>query len=161
MSKRLSFANKIVLCDKCGKIFARNVTEVKKSELLGRKIFCSQKCVYEFNRVDGDIPKLKEYIRRIRRRNQPTDLDLSDLEILWYKQKEICPYTGIKLTLADSTIKNDPIYTASLDRIDSEKGYIKGNVQFVSTAINYMKHDMTHEKTIELCKLIGKNHLEL
>ena len=56
---------------------------------------------------------------------------------------------------------NDPIYTASLDRIDSNKGYIKGNVQFISTAINYMKNNMSNEDTIKLCKIIAKHIVEL
>ena len=56
---------------------------------------------------------------------------------------------------------NDPIYTASLDRIDSNKGYIKGNVQFISTAINYMKNNMSNEDTVKLCKIIAKRVVEL
>lgn len=38
-------------------------------------------------------------------------------------------------------------YRASLDRIDSSKGYIKGNVQFVATPINYLKGTMSDETT--------------
>jgi len=71
----------------------------------------------------------------------------------------MCPYSGIELQLASHiNTKIDPIYRASVDRIDSSKGYIKDNIQFVSTCINYMKNTLSHEKTIELCKLISKNY---
>lgn len=58
----------------------------------------------------------------------------------------------------DTKNHNNPIYTASLDRIDSSKGYEIGNVQFISTAINYMKNTMSHEDTLKLCKIIAEKY---
>jgi hypothetical protein len=40
---------------------------------------------------------------------------------------------------------------ASLDRIDSEKGYIPGNVQWVHPAVNFMKHAMAQDVFIDWC----------
>ena len=57
-----------------------------------------------------------------------------------------------------SKIEKNPIYTASLDRIDSKKGYIKGNIRWVSRSINWMKNDITDEMVWELCKLISENY---
>jgi len=45
-------------------------------------------------------------------------------------------------------------WTASLDRIDNNKGYIKGNVQWVLKDINKMKNIHTQDYFIELCKLV-------
>ena len=47
--------------------------------------------------------------------------------------------------------------TASLDRIDNSKGYIKGNIRWVSRSINYMKNDMSDDMVNELIDLIVKN----
>jgi myo-inositol catabolism protein IolC len=46
---------------------------------------------------------------------------------------------------------------ASLDRVDSTKGYIVGNIQFISAAANMAKNNMTHEQMIEFCKIIADN----
>ena len=48
--------------------------------------------------------------------------------------------------------------TASLDRIDSSKGYTKNNVQWLHKDINIMKRDFPEEKFLFLCKQIVKNH---
>jgi hypothetical protein len=48
--------------------------------------------------------------------------------------------------------------TASLDRIDSSKGYIEGNVQWVHKDINYMKLDNDQDYFIDLCTKIAKKH---
>jgi hypothetical protein len=40
----------------------------------------------------------------------------------------------------------------SLDRIDSSKGYVKGNLRFVSDRANRMKSDMTDQELIMLGK---------
>lgn len=73
------------------------------------------------------------------------------------RTKGICPYTGIELKHPSIKKKNSIIKTASLeDRIDSSKGYVEKNLQFVSMAINFMKNSMSHEETIKLCKIIAE-----
>jgi hypothetical protein len=42
---------------------------------------------------------------------------------------------------------------ASLDRIDSNKGYIKGNVQWVHKDVNLMKGMFSLSRFLEVCKL--------
>jgi hypothetical protein len=47
---------------------------------------------------------------------------------------------------------------ASLDRIDSSKGYYEGNVQWVSVAINKLKSDFDEAWFIELCRRVAKHN---
>lgn len=47
---------------------------------------------------------------------------------------------------------------ASLDRIDSSIGYVKGNVQWVHKKMNLMKHTMTMSDFIKWCNLIVEYH---
>lgn len=44
--------------------------------------------------------------------------------------------------------------TASLDRIDSSKGYIEGNVQWVHKYVNVMKWDFSMEEFLDICRKI-------
>lgn len=50
----------------------------------------------------------------------------------------------------------DSTATASLDRIDSTKGYVKGNVQWVHKDINRMKQDIDDETFIALCNEVAR-----
>ncbi len=92
------------------------------------------------------------------RKQHENNLDLEYLKNLWQEQKSICPYTKILLELPEYSNSHliHPTKRASIDRIDSSKGYIKGNVQYVSTPINYMKNTMSHEETLEFLQLITK-----
>jgi hypothetical protein len=45
----------------------------------------------------------------------------------------------------------------SIDRIDSKKGYIKDNIQFVCMAVNQMKSDLTLDELYFFCESILKN----
>jgi len=47
-------------------------------------------------------------------------------------------------------------YIASLDRIDNNKGYIEGNVQWVIKKINYMKNTLSEKNFINLCNKISE-----
>lgn len=67
---------------------------------------------------------------------------------------EKCPYLDIPLYPGEKdNYKNSP----SLDRIDSSKGYIKGNVQVISSKANTMKNDASIEELITFSKNILKN----
>jgi len=47
---------------------------------------------------------------------------------------------------------------ASLDRIDSDKGYTEGNVVWVYKPINLMKNTFSSEEFINICKLIVEHN---
>lgn len=82
---------------------------------------------------------------------------------LWDKfieQERKCAYTGIILTLAKNNEDHKKgNYTASIDRIDSSKGYEKDNVQWVHKRINIMKGNMSEEEFIEWCKLVSEDRV--
>ena len=44
--------------------------------------------------------------------------------------------------------------TASIDRIDSQEGYIKGNVQLVHKDVNFMKQQFDQEYFLDTCRQI-------
>ena len=74
------------------------------------------------------------------------------LKQLWDQQKGICPYTGIKMILPENSqkyYKTRSPKRASLDRIDSSKGYVEGNVEFVCLTINLAKNSFTREEMKE------------
>jgi len=85
-------------------------------------------------------------------RNLPFRMTIEQCWKLFIQQKERCALTGLKLNFQSCYEKRDG--TASLDRIDSSKGYIEDNVQWIHKDVNYMKQDFTEEKLREYCKLI-------
>lgn len=48
--------------------------------------------------------------------------------------------------------------TASLDRIDSSKGYLIDNIQWLHRHVNVMKWDLEQQYFINMCKLISENN---
>lgn len=52
-------------------------------------------------------------------------------------------------------------HTASLDRIDSSRGYVPGNVQWVHKDVNTMKHTFDQDYFIALCRSINEVALKV
>ena len=73
------------------------------------------------------------------------DIELEDIVI-----PERCPVLGIPLVAG--TNGKDKFATMSLDRIDSSKGYVKGNVRVISTRANLLKSDATLAELVLLAK---------
>jgi len=48
--------------------------------------------------------------------------------------------------------------SCTIDRIDSSKGYIKGNIQLVLWKVNCIKRDLQDDEFIEICKLVAQKH---
>jgi len=46
-------------------------------------------------------------------------------------------------------------HTASIDRINNSRGYLKGNIQLVHKDINFMKGKMSQDDFIKMCKLVA------
>lgn len=67
-----------------------------------------------------------------------------------------CPYLGVEL-LTHPDQSNSPNYF-SIDRIDSTKGYVRGNIQIISLLANTMKNNATINQLIDFCKGIIRLH---
>ena len=172
------------VCKNCGDEFEKPLTEINRNLKLDRPNFCSRSCVGKTNIKNfgekrfhlDDCNKIKRYgdqytmfkyhyrtiVSRCRSKGIELDITIDDLKRQWELQNGICQFTGINLVLSSySKINKDPIYNASLDRIDSSKGYIKGNIRWVSRAINWMKNSMNDDQVWVLCHLISENILKL
>lgn len=76
---------------------------------------------------------------------------------LFLKQEGRCALTGIPLFMTrawNSGRGEGNGHTASLDRIKSSGGYAQGNVWWVHSAVNWMKHVLTTEELVNWCGLI-------
>lgn len=161
-----------VQCYSCNAIILKDDSEVKRNERLSRNNFCSISCSKKIpeniemlsnhrtsahlnasNRRD-EFTGFREHLARANRRNQNVNITLEDLKNTWEQQKGICPYSKVKLQFVSLKNKNNPIYTMSLDRKNSALGYIKGNIQFISIAMNLMKSSMSEEEMEQLLLII-------
>ena len=135
-------------CD-CG-----NIKVVRSTELLrGHTTSCGcLKKIINFKGY-GEIPKsVYTAIKNWSAASRKIEFDVS-IEYLWELflfQNRKCAYTGETLIFGRS--KNDSSKTASLDRIDSSKGYIKGNLVWCHKKINVLKMNLKLIDFYELCK---------
>ena len=90
------------------------------------------------------------------RRNHSFELTIEHLWDLFLKQDKKCALSGIELTFQSQNSARDG--TASLDRIDSSKGYVEGNVQWVHKEINLMKQGYEQQHFIEMCNKITEHN---
>ena len=82
-------------------------------------------------------------------------ITLQDLKDQWEKQKGLCIYTNVKLVLPLYNTNPSLTEQASLDRIDSSKGYIPGNIQFVCSCINLLKNKLSDLEVKHFLKKIS------
>ena len=82
--------------------------------------------------------------KRARKTGMEVDIDLDDLNEIYDSQKlpgesfARCIYSGYPLVFQSSRD-----YNASVDRVDSGIGYVKGNVQLVHKRVNISKHTLS------------------
>jgi hypothetical protein len=105
----------------------------------------------KFFGIEKSFSKL---LRSCKQRKWECDIDLDYLIAVWQSQEGRCKISNIPLTFES----NDYIQLPSVDRIDGTKGYIKGNVQFVSCSVNLAKSTMSDDRVHELLRLICRHY---
>lgn len=95
-------------------------------------------------------------IRWAKNRNLEFHITIDYIWDLFIKQNGCCSITNLPIFF---TNRKDIKQTASLDRIDSSKGYIEGNVQWVHKTINQMKWDFDQDYFISTCSKIHNYNL--
>lgn len=84
--------------------------------------------------------------KRAEKAEVPFDIVADDIEIPTH-----CPVFGFELV--DGGDRNN---SPSLDRIKPELGYVKGNIQVISTRANRIKNDATPEEMRRLADFMAK-----
>lgn len=89
-------------------------------------------------------------------RNLEFAITILYIQELLEKQNYRCALSGLSIKGSKNpNSKHTSTYseqTASLDRIDSSKGYIEGNVQWVHKDTNFMKQEYSQEYFIQMCR---------
>lgn len=174
-----------VKCASCNKKVIKLLSEVKRRKKIGKNIFyCNNSCASKhkirhlipyqdnfiktkYTRKPDELSNFRWYLKVVRKthkeRNLEYDIDLNYLQELWEQQNGICPFTKQKLELKTHSKTQNTVnrpYQASIDRIDNNKGYIKGNIRFVSLMYNFCRNVFTDEQVLEFCKQVVENHNE-
>lgn len=84
------------------------------------------------------------------------NVSIEELWDLFLKQDKKCALSGVELTFHSRNRKI--LGTASLDRIDNFKGYVKGNVQWVHKRLNWMKNRFNNDEFIYWNQKIAINN---
>lgn len=124
---------------------------VRKSRLEGKHTGCAS--CSSVKKACGDLTRT--FWQQVEYAAQTHNRELSiDMEYAWgvfQNQDGKCALSGIPIRISRRKTES----TASLDRIDSSKGYVKGNVQWVHKLVNRMKSDIDQDEFISFCKLIA------
>lgn len=131
-------------CNKNGIMKNKNFKLTKTIKQYITYKFCTTKC-----NNDRRSKKLKFHI------SKDDIFQLNDM------QKGCCALTGIKMTYLKNNGKGPGkcnFHNISIDRIDSNKGYSKDNIQLVCAIINIIKSDLSDERFISLCKTIVEHN---
>lgn len=169
-------------CNTCNKNFQKEIKEIKRRLKVSPqcKFYCSLSCSGKQNakqlisfaddrelhrkailagkgkniKYFGIDKTMAEHLRRCRQRNKECTITLEHLSDIWKQQQGRCAISNIPLDLTAT----DYIQMLSVDRIDSSKGYIIGNVHFVSCALNLAKSTMPINRMHDLLALICNNY---
>ena len=71
----------------------------------------------------------------------PCDLDADYLKSIW---TGVCPVFGIEISFSDEAVNTDN--AADLDRFVPSKGYVRGNVNYLSRRANLLKNSLSTEE---------------
>ena len=135
-------------CKPCRKEYMNNMCGFKRW-FERKKLNNNKQSGVEFTIEPEDIPGVKIEWYNFRRKGSKNN---------WraIKYPKVCPVFGVELGWDVGGLNGN---SPSLDRIDSTKGYIKGNVMMISHLANSMKQNATPEQLKQFSRhhLFGKN----
>lgn len=147
----------LCICD-CG-----NESIVRSGCLKGYTKSCGCLLYKRKKYFDINLTYYKSIQKNALSRDIKFDVSIDYIWNLFLKQDRKCALSGLELSFRNKIFNKKNIskieQTASLDRIDSTKGYIEGNVQWVHKILNYMKLDLSDSDFIKWCKIINNNNI--
>jgi hypothetical protein len=145
------------LCE-CGSTITRSVYSLKGKGVRQcnqcKASMISEKNWKGYEEISGDV--WFRITSGASRRKLDFDLTVEEIWELFLGQDRRCAISGVPIHFSRNRIKSG--ITASLDRIDSSKGYVLENVHWVHKDINKMKLDTDLNQFIHWCKVIAEHN---
>jgi hypothetical protein len=168
-------------CENCGREFERELSEFNRCRRKGFAVSCGRTCgavLRNQKHSKGNLSNFKGLKRKpdefspfrfllnackskAKQRKINFNLSLEDIISQWTFQNGKCAYTNFELKFPSESTQYkkrppNPLF-ASIDRIDSSKGYTKDNVEFVCISVNYAKNGFSKEQMISFFNKIKSN----
>jgi len=143
--------SRLVVCKMCSVEFEKELRDITRTKERNGVHCCTRKCssAYVSKLAQSKSNKFNHYLINIRkssrRKESPHTVTAEYLEEIWNNQDGKCAISSLSLIHAVQRTDRT-MYQASVDRIDNSKGYVIGNVQFVSLAVNYMRNTFSIEE---------------
>jgi len=93
---------------------------------------------------DNFLPRYLLTTARKRAKERGLECSIKEQDIL---VPDLCPILGVKLGRSRGAVDRA---SPSLDRVDSSKGYVPGNVRVISWYANKLKNDLTLDQVRNL-----------
>lgn len=108
----------------------------------------------DYGPIYKDISKnlWNNLLRGAKSRNLIVEIKPKDIWDLFIKQNRLCALSGIEIYFGKTKREET---TASVDRIDSNLGYIITNIQIVHKKINQIKMDISQDDFVYYCKCVA------
>lgn len=141
-------------CEHCNRPFTCRTTMSK---------YCSQACRQASWRGIANKYRATHWLEcllrnskfRAGRRKEPHDLDIKYLQDMLTAQQNKCSKTGVPFIISvEKGIRGRSPWSLSIDRIDSARGYIKGNIQLVCLMYNLCKGTWTDGDVRQFTKAV-------
>lgn len=150
-----------IVCAACGKEKEISDKEHNRKLKKGTPFYCGRRCAAVnnnkkrtpeqkaagvLNLLKGyDIRRHKKYrfgkIRRKLNQREPNhEISEELIEKMWNDQEGKCAFSGLSMSVPGWGERNKP-NTISIDRINSDRGYLANNVQLVCYSLNLAKNN--------------------
>lgn len=128
--------NKERIAERCRQYNAIKYPEQREQKLIKQK-------EWKLNNIERYL--VQSARNRAKKYNLPFNITHEDIIV-----PEFCPYLGIKL------VPFSEWSSPSLDKIIPELGYVKGNIQVISTKANTMKNNATQDELVRFAEAVLK-----
>jgi len=145
-------------CSTCGIIKNIEQFSLQKDNRDGRRSQCKE-CTAHYRKDNPVLVQTANMVKNARQRAKDKNLAFNiDNDFVRSITPSHCPIFNTKLEWSlqrgngPRSLPNSP----SLDRIDPERGYVKGNVWIISYRANQIKSDASHEELKLVTEAVGR-----
>jgi hypothetical protein len=142
----------------CGKVFITPGVCLRRKNAI-RSCGCKRRETLRTKMWKGYKEISGDYWSRLKKgaiaRNFPFQITIEDVWKLYLRQDGKCGLTGLPITFSTCIKRRKENQTASLDRIDSSKGYTLDNVMWIHKEVNRIKTNLSNKELLYWANLIS------